>query len=37
MANELDGAGLPGSEVLALTLEAAEQQGYEWPVRYQIK
>ena len=37
MADELDGAGLPGSEVLALTLEAAEKQGYEWPVRYQIK
>lgn len=37
MAKELDADGLPGSEVLALTLEAAEKNGYEWPVRYEIE
>jgi TRAP-type C4-dicarboxylate transport system substrate-binding protein len=37
MASELDGQGLPASEVLKLTLEAAEQHGYTWPVRYEIK
>jgi len=36
MAKELDAEGLPGSEVLKLTLEAAEKNGYEWPVRYAI-
>ena len=37
MATELDGQGLPASEVLKLTLEAAENNGYTWPVRYEIK
>ena len=37
MAAELDAQGLPGSEVLTLTLEAAENNGYTWPVRYAIK
>ncbi len=37
MATELDGQGLPGSQVLKLTLEAAEKHGYKWPVRYSIK
>ncbi|MBX2880358.1 MAG: C4-dicarboxylate TRAP transporter substrate-binding protein [Granulosicoccus sp.] len=37
MATELDEQGLPASEVLQLTLEAAEKNGYEWPVRYEIK
>jgi hypothetical protein len=37
MADELDGQGLPASEVLKLTLEAAEKHGYTWPVRYDIK
>lgn len=36
-ATELDKAGLPGSEVLKLTLEEAEKLGYKWPVRYSIK
>jgi TRAP-type C4-dicarboxylate transport system substrate-binding protein len=36
-ATELDGQGLPGSEVLKLTLEAAEKAGYTWPNRYEIK
>ncbi len=37
MAKELDGQGLPASDVLKLTLEAAEKNGYEWPVRYAIE
>jgi len=37
MAKELDADGLPGSQVLKLTLEAAEKNGYEWPVRYAIE
>lgn len=36
-ATELDKAGLPGSQVLKLTLEEAEKLGYKWPVRYPIK
>lgn len=36
VATELDGQGLPASEVLNLTLGAAEELGYEWPVRYEI-
>ncbi len=36
MAKELDAKGLPASEVLNLTLDAAEQNGYTWPVRYEI-
>jgi TRAP-type C4-dicarboxylate transport system substrate-binding protein len=37
MASDLDAQGLPGSEVLKLTLEAAEKQGYTWPLRYEIQ
>jgi len=37
MAKELDAQGLPASEVLNLTLEAAEKNGYTWPVRYVIE
>ena len=37
MAKVLDADGLPGSEVLKLTLEAAEKNGYEWPVRYVVE
>jgi len=36
-ASELDKMGLPGSQVLKLTLEEAEKLGYKWPVRYPIK
>ncbi|MDA4845270.1 C4-dicarboxylate TRAP transporter substrate-binding protein [Hoeflea poritis] len=37
MASELDAQGLPASQVLKLTIEAAENNGYTWPVRYGIK
>lgn len=36
-ATELDKLGLPGSQVLKLTMEEAEKLGYKWPVRYPIK
>jgi TRAP-type C4-dicarboxylate transport system substrate-binding protein len=36
IANELDAQGLPASETLKLTLEAAEKHGHEWPYRYEI-
>ena len=36
-ADELDKMGLPGSQVLKLTIEEAEKLGYKWPVRYQVK
>jgi TRAP-type C4-dicarboxylate transport system substrate-binding protein len=36
-ATELDKQGLPGTQVLKLTIEEAEKMGYKWPVRYQIK
>lgn len=36
-AAELDAQGLPGTEVLQTALEAAENAGYEWPVRYELK
>ena len=36
VAAELDADGLPASEVLRLTLEAAEANGYSWPVRYDV-
>jgi TRAP-type C4-dicarboxylate transport system substrate-binding protein len=36
-AKELDGMGLPGTQVLDLTLKAAEELGYKWPVRYKVK
>jgi TRAP-type C4-dicarboxylate transport system substrate-binding protein len=37
MASELDAQGLPASQVLNLAIEAAENNGYTWPVRYKIK
>ncbi|MCG6903666.1 MAG: C4-dicarboxylate TRAP transporter substrate-binding protein [Rhodobacter sp.] len=37
LASELDGQGLPASQVLNLVLDRAEANGYEWPVRYEIK
>jgi hypothetical protein len=36
-AKELDAQGLPGTQVLELTLAEAENNGYKWPVRYKIK
>jgi C4-dicarboxylate-binding protein DctP len=36
-AKELDGMGLPGSQVLDLALKEAEALGYKWPVRYKVK
>lgn len=37
IAAELDGQGYPASDVLEATLSVAEDMGYEWPVRYEIK
>lgn len=37
MADELEAQGLPAKQVLNLVLDRAEANGYEWPVRYQIK
>lgn len=37
IASELDGKGMPASQVLKLTLEAAEKHGHKWPYRYQVK
>jgi len=37
MAAELDAQGLPASQVLNLTLERAEANGYSWPVRYGVE
>jgi TRAP-type C4-dicarboxylate transport system substrate-binding protein len=36
-AQEMDKAGLPGTQVLEIALDAAEKAGHKWPVRYQIK
>ncbi len=36
-AAELDKQGLPGSQVLKITLEEAEKLGHKWPVRYAVK
>jgi TRAP-type C4-dicarboxylate transport system substrate-binding protein len=36
-AKELDAQGLPGTQVLELTLTEAVTNGYKWPVRYKIK
>jgi C4-dicarboxylate-binding protein DctP len=36
-AAELDKAGLPGTQVLELTLGEAEKLGHKWPIRYQLK
>ena len=37
MAKDLDSKGLPGTQVLELTLSAAEANGHKWPVRYKVK
>lgn len=37
MADELEADGLPAKQVLNLTLDKAEELGYEWPVRYVIE
>jgi TRAP-type C4-dicarboxylate transport system substrate-binding protein len=37
VAHQLDDQGLPASDVLKLTLKAAEDAGYTWPVRYEIQ
>ena len=37
MASDLDGKGLPATQVLKLTVEAAEKNGHKWPYRYEIK
>jgi len=37
IAKELDAKGLPASQILKLTLEAAEKHGHKWPYRYEIK
>jgi len=36
-AKELDAQGLPGTQVLELTLTAAEKAGHKWPLRYVVK
>lgn len=36
VAAELDEQGLPASQVLNLALQAAEDNGYTWPVRYDV-
>jgi TRAP-type C4-dicarboxylate transport system substrate-binding protein len=36
-ATELDGQGLPASEVLKLAIEEQEKNGHKWPVRYVIE
>ena len=37
LADDLNGQGLPATEVLNLVIEKAEARGYDWPVRYEIK
>ena len=37
LADDLNSQGLPATQVLNLVLDRAEANGYEWPVRYQIK
>ncbi len=36
-ANELESKGFPAKKILNSYLDAAEKQGYVWPVRYEIK
>ena len=36
-ADDLDKAGMPGSQVLKIAVEEAEKLGHKWPVRYQVK
>ena len=37
LADDLEAQGLPAKQVLNLVLDRAEANGYEWPVRYEIK
>lgn len=37
LADDLESQGLPAKQVLNLVLDRAEANGYEWPVRYEIK
>ncbi len=37
LAADLDKKGLPASQVLKLTLQEAEKQGHQWPVRYPLQ
>jgi TRAP-type C4-dicarboxylate transport system substrate-binding protein len=37
MAKDLDAKGLPATQVLKLTLDAAEKQKHKWPLRYVVK
>ena len=37
LATDLDGQGLPASQVLNLAMDRAEANGYEWPVRYTVE
>ena len=37
IADELEGQGYPAIAILNATLDAAEEVGYEWPVRYEVK
>ena len=36
-ANQLEKEGYPAKAILNATLDAAEKQGYKWPVRYVVK
>jgi TRAP-type C4-dicarboxylate transport system substrate-binding protein len=36
-ANTLEKAGFPAKAILNATLDAAEKEGYKWPVRYVVK
>lgn len=36
-ADELEAQGYPAIAILNATLDAAEEVGYEWPVRYEVK
>ena len=36
VADELNAQGLPATRVLNLALDAAESEGYSWPVRYEV-
>jgi C4-dicarboxylate-binding protein DctP len=37
MARDLDKKGMPATEALEMTMKAAEDLGYKWPVRYKLK
>jgi len=36
-AKELDGQGLPGTQVLEIALKAATDNGHKWPIPYKVK